>query len=402
MFFSLYLPGILKNVIMNTLSITALVMVMLLLVEFINVSSSGKWMEKIKHKPFLQIIISGLMGLIPGCLGGFAVVSLFTHNLISFSALLAGMISSFGDEVFVLFAISPKWTLFLALVLLITGIISGCIVHLFFRKKNHEAKHDHTFEIHHDCSDHQHPASLASNISFKNLKNISFPRVILIFGLLAYLFLLLSGILGHNHGLIPEMPTSSLSETEITCSEHDHHHGELDAPTCQNLHEHEHEHDHGTISWETILFASLALITLCIVCLSSEHFLHSHLWEHVIKKHFLTIFSWTFGVLLFIQILLHFFNINAFVAEHQWALLLLVFIAVLIGLIPESGPHLIFVIMFFGGAIPFSILLANSIVQDGHSALPLLAESRKQFFFMKGVKVVIGLGAGLLGYFIGF
>ncbi|MDL2309092.1 hypothetical protein LJC53_05865, partial [Bacteroidales bacterium OttesenSCG-928-C03] len=103
-----------KDVVSSTLSITALVMVMLLLVEFVNVSSSGKVMEKLKHKPFLQIIVAALLGLIPGCIGGFAIVSLFTHKLLSFGALVAGMITGFGDEAFVLFAISPQWTFILA------------------------------------------------------------------------------------------------------------------------------------------------------------------------------------------------------------------------------------------------------------------------------------------------
>jgi hypothetical protein len=76
--------------------------------------------------------------------------------------------------------------------------------------------------------------------------------------------------------------------------------------------------------------------------------------------------------------------------------------AVLIGFIPESGPHLIFVALFFNGIIPFSILLANSIVQDGHGALPLLAESRKNFIYMKLISGAAGLITGLIGLGVGF
>jgi len=47
--------------------------------------------------------------------------------------------------------------------------------------------------------------------------------------------------------------------------------------------------------------------------------------------------------------------------------------------------------MFFAGQIPFSILLANSIVQDGHGALPLLAESKKSFIYMKLINMIVGL-----------
>ena len=66
------IPGILKN----SLTITCLVMLMLLLIEFINVSSSGKLLERLRHRPFLQIVISTLLGLTPGCIGGFTIVSL--------------------------------------------------------------------------------------------------------------------------------------------------------------------------------------------------------------------------------------------------------------------------------------------------------------------------------------
>jgi len=45
-------------------------------------------------------------------------------------------------------------------------------------------------------------------------------------------------------------------------------------------------------------------------------------------------------------------------------------------IIPESGPHLIFVTLFAEGIIPASILLEISIVLDGHGILPILAHSR--------------------------
>ncbi|MCF0205988.1 MAG: hypothetical protein HUK15_01045, partial [Bacteroidales bacterium] len=77
-------------------------------------------------------------------------------------------------------------------------------------------------------------------------------------------------------------------------------------------------------------------------------------------------------------------------------------IAVLIGVLPESGPHLIFVVLFVQGYIPFSILLANSIVQDGHGSLPLLAETKKGFLVSKGINLIIGLVVGLIGLIIGF
>jgi hypothetical protein len=54
------------------------------------------------------------------------------------------------------------------------------------------------------------------------------------------------------------------------------------------------------------------------------------------------------------------------------------------------------------GTIPFSILLANSIVQNGHGSLPLLAESKKSFVIMKTISITIGLIVGISGLLFNF
>ena len=69
-------------------------------------------------------------------------------------------------------------------------------------------------------------------------------------------------------------------------------------------------------------------------------------------------------------------------------------------MIPESGPHLIFVTLFVSGAIPFSILMASSIVQDGHGAIPLLALSKKSFLILKLINLVIGFTVGAVGLLV--
>ena len=77
-------------------------------------------------------------------------------------------------------------------------------------------------------------------------------------------------------------------------------------------------------------------------------------------------------------------------------------ICVLVGLIPESGPHMVFVMMFANGIVPFSILLTSSIVQDGHGMLPMFSYSVKDALMIKLFNlvfaVVIGLPLLLLGW----
>ncbi|HER43820.1 MAG TPA: hypothetical protein ENO08_05115, partial [Candidatus Eisenbacteria bacterium] len=84
-------------------------------------------------------------------------------------------------------------------------------------------------------------------------------------------------------------------------------------------------------------------------------------------------------------------DLGKLVARGQWFVLLA---ACLAGLIPQSGPHLIFVTLFAGGYIPMSVLLAGSIVQDGHGMLPVLAYSRRVFVLIKAINLLFGLLIG--------
>ena len=409
------------EVLKSSLTLTCLVMIMMLLIEFINVGSAGKWMAKLQHRPFMQIVMAILLGLIPGCIGGFAIVSLFTHNLLCFGALVAGMIATFGDEAFVLMAYSPKWTLILSAALLGIALVAGCLTQLVFRKRKFVLE-SHGFEVHEEHEgEHGHEHAKA-NLSFKNLKSMSFPRALLVFGLILYIVAILTGSLAHQHGGLPGMEphAAGIEHTHNhDCQEH-HHDAECceahasalaeseysehlgDSHVAHHGHheeahsEHHHGHHNDPDAWENIFFLVLACITLVVVALSSEHFLQSHLWEHVIKHHFLSVFLWTFGVLLCLKILYLFVDVDALIGQSHWALWGLMLLAVLIGFIPESGPHLIFVVMFMNGTIPFSILLVSSIVQDGHGALPLLAQSRKNFLLMKALNMLVGLIVGVL------
>jgi hypothetical protein len=65
-------------------------------------------------------------------------------------------------------------------------------------------------------------------------------------------------------------------------------------------------------------------------------------------------------------------------------------------------PHLIFVTLFAEHAVPFGVLLASSIVQDGHGMLPMLAHSRRAFLTVKAVNFLLGLAAGAVAMSLGF
>ena len=111
----------------------------------------------------------------------------------------------------------------------------------------------------------------------------------------------------------------------------------------------------------------------------------------MVVKHLGSIFAWTFGVLLLVNTGLYYFDIRQWVSDNTALMILL---AVLVGIIPESGPHLIFVTLYANGIIGLPVLLASCISQDGHASLPLLAEDRKAFLKAKAVNCVVGLVVG--------
>lgn len=331
--------------------ITSFVLVIMLLLEYINVQSHGKWLKKFETRPWAQYFLAGFIAIIPGCVGSFAIVSMYIHNFISFGALITALIATFGDEAFVLFAMSPSIALKVSAFTLSIGLLVGIVIDLIIKRKKILPNISSHFELHHSDS---HGAFFDFKEISKNIKNISFPRGTLIGGAVLIILGILTGEFSEHHG-----------------------------PSVWG--------------WEQISFLVVMIFALYIIIRVSEHFLEEHLWNHLIKKHFLKIFLWTFGALLFIQIFNTYLHWDTWIKSNQLIILVL---AVLIGIIPESGPHLIFVTLFLSGNIPFSTLLASSIVQDGHGALPLLAESKKSFFIAKAINILIGLVVGILGLYL--
>ena len=275
----------------ESVSITLLVLLLMAVVESINISSSGRLFKKLHGKPVAEVALACLLGAIPGCAGGFVVVSLFTHRMLSFGALMGGMVATFGDEALFLAAESPKQALILTGILFAIGFVFGLVL-LRFPENKIITFENHDFELH---EEHQ-----------------------------------------HNH------------------IENQEHH------------------------WKERI----------------RHFLREHVWEHVIKKHALKLFLYAFGTLLVLGILNHFVDLQTIMENNAWTKWVLLLIAVAVGFLPVSGPHLIFVMLFLQGSIPFAVLLANSIAQNGHAGIPLLAQSRHNFLIVKGMTMVLGLIVG--------
>jgi hypothetical protein len=328
------------GILSHALMITGFVLTMMVLIEYANVLTRGWWQEGLKRSGWRQYAIAAALGAVPGCLGAFTVVSLYAHGAMSFGALVGTMIATSGDEAFVMLAMFPRMALFLMLALLFLGWAVAFVVDRYApglapalsvhgRLEVHETEECRCFEV----------AAIG-----RQLRDITFARTLLIVLFVVFLSGLLAGVLG---------------------------------PPSWN--------------WIKITIFGSGIFSLFVAVTVPDHFLEEHLWEHVLKRHFLRIFAWTFGALLAIGILGTFFDVGAWIQGNVLTVLIL---ASLVGLVPESGPHLAFVTLFAEGVLPLGILVANSIVQDGHGTLPLLAVSKRSFLLLKLVNLAVGLGVG--------
>ena len=384
------------DILRNSILITGLVVVMMMMIESLNIESGGLFFKGLRKTKVGQVIFGAVLGSIPGCMGGFATVSLYTHRMFSFGALVAMMIASSGDEAFVMLAMIPREALVLFAILFVLAIAVGIVTDKIYDRihAKHCGKEEHEeCGAETDCTDgyviHEHEHK---DNSEHGKRHFGWKRIVMFIGLAVFIAALATGRLGHDHGAHGGDFSTSLEMTE---GGHDHGH-------CH----HDHGHAHGleaedsegfkidllSEDWMNVLFAALSVIVLFVLIFGSDHFVEGHLWNHIVKKHLPTIFAWTFGVLLVLGIALQYVDIENWISDNT---VLMILLATVIGIIPESGPHLIFVTLFAAGVVPFPVLLASSISQDGHASIPLLAESKKSFAWAKLINCVVAVAAGL-------
>lgn len=355
---------IIIDAVCDGISITGMVIVLMMLIEFLNRGTQGRAFNVLGKSRWGQVVLGAGMGLIPGCFGGFAVVSMYSHRVIGFGALVAMMIASSGDEAFFMLAMIPKQALIVSGIIFVLAIIAGLAVDVIFKKKSGRSDtcggefvlHEEDLHHHHDTdydydNDHSHRVARWGTAGV----------LLLFMAYFIYAFI--------TNGEAEEIEGEGL-----------------------NL-------DFIEERWLNLVFALVSVGIAIEAFFLPMHVVEEHLWNHVIRKHLLSIFLWTVGTILVIQLGLYYFDIATWTSENT---LWMIVLAALIGLIPESGPHLIFVTLFAGGSVPFSVLLASCISQDGHAGLPLLAEDKRGFFSAKLINAVIAFVVGVAAYAMGF
>ncbi len=336
------------DILRETILITGFVLAMMLVVEFLNVVlHGGSWLTGLKGG-WRQYVVAGILGALPGCLGSWAVVTLYAHGLVSVGAVVTTMIATSGDESFFMLAVMPRQALWLFLALAVLGIASGVLTDFALRGRVLQG-----LECHHLA---YHPEDAArmfeSGFLRRQWRRPTLLRLGLVIGFLSAAAGLATGLFG------PE-------------------------------------------EWNWIRVTALltSASALAIVAMVPDHFLNDHLWGHVLRKHAGRLFLWVLGALVVARLVSDFFELHTLTPEGRWTMLI---IACLVGIIPQSGPHMVFVALFVKGTIPISVLLANSVVQDGHGMLPLLGESRRAFVVVKAINLAVGLLVGAAAMGLGY
>jgi hypothetical protein len=336
------------RLILDSLMITGFVASMMLLIEYLNVLTSGQWSRRLARVRSGQYLLAAALGAMPGCLGAFTVVTLYSHGIVSFGSVVAAMLATSGDEAFVMLALIPKTALVLIAILFVLAVLAGFAADLIAEKSAFSWPRCTALVV--------HPEETLPRFSLPGIRtqwrDCSAARGLLTTMLVLFAFATAFGLIG---------------------------------PPAWD--------------WVRVSLISVSAASLLIVITVPDHFLQEHLWKHVARKHAPRVFMWTLGALALSGPIEHLFRLSGSPHSSSWLLLLM---ACLIGLIPESGPHLIFVTLYAQHAAPFGVLLASSIVQDGHGMLPMLAHSRRAFIAVKAANFLLGLAAGGVAISLGF
>ena len=331
----------------HSIIISIFVFSMMIVVDYINILTEGRIKRYMLRNRGKQYVISSLLGVTPGCLGAFLVVSLYIRQLVSFGALTGTMIATSGDEAFVMLSQFPLTALGLFGLLFVSGIIFARIADAIFRwQKLKPCPECELAELH-----SEEVCQTFDSEVWRNFPRWSLLRYLFLFITLALFFLSIFQIIGEPGW-----------------------------------------------GWERISLLVLLAFGLFLFLTCPEHYLREHIFEHILKKHIWKVFLWTFFALLLVEVALGRFNLEQYIRTHLAYVLL---ISAFLGIIPESGPHLVFVFLYTNGVIPFSILFTSSFVQDGHGMLPLLSYTIRDSLLIKLLNLVFGLLVGGILYLCG-
>ena len=277
--------------------------------------------------PTLEITFAAILGALPGCGGAIIVVTQFTKKQASFASVVAVLTATMGDAAFLLLAKDPIAALSVISIGVVTGIISGLIVHVF---------HADSF-----C----HPQK-AANYAHDCMKS---NRAIHVGEKLWKCF------------LAPCVAISLLIAFYVDFGVFD-----------------------NAITYFGALFAAIAVIiwafssegkTYKQIAAEDEEISPPSKFSRIIQDtHFVT--AWVIASFMLYEIAVSLFGLDLRAWFSEYAIYAPL-IAVAIGLLPGCGPQIVITTLYIQGIIPFSALVGNAISNDGDALFPALAMAPK-------------------------
>lgn len=286
------LVNIIVTNLLNTITLTTLVLGLMTIIDLLELRYEGKIRSLITERPATQYIVASLLGAIPGCIDAFLIDTLYIYGLVSFGSVVTVMLSTAGDEAFIMLAMIPKAVPIIFAVDVVVGMIGGFLSDKVADKINLSRAPPHRPEFH---------------------------------------------------------------ETKLTI----------------------------------------------------KHFLRDHFHKDIIRKNAPRLFLWLFATMTVFEVSNLYLDWVEIVQSIPQARLLLPVIAALVGLIPVSGPHYAFVVLYrmpgpwAGHGIPLSALLVSTMSQDGHGLIPLLSYSLKDTLNVQVATTIISFTFALILYLIG-
>jgi len=290
--------------------------------DYITKFNTTNFLEKTRK---FHVVISAVLGSIPGCGGAIIVVTQYIQGKLSFGCLVAVLTSTMGDAAFLLLAKEPSQGLFVFLVAGMTGILSGYLVDIIHKKKYSFIKKKITIE-------------------FESIKNTFVSKF-------NYFWILI---------FIPGFICGVCLTFQIN----------IQSPNALN--EFDYVNSIGSIGALISIFM-WTLNPLSDIQCSTEK--SRSLSSRVIDTtNFVT--TWVVCAFILYESLIFFSQIDLRIFFDVW-IPFVPLIAILFGFVPGCGPQIVVTTFYLNGSIPFSAELGNAISNDGDALFPAIALAPK-------------------------
>lgn len=280
-----------------------------------------------------QPLFAALLGAMPGCGGAIIVVTQYTRGYVTFGSVVSVLVATMGDAAFLLLAREPSTAVFIMLLSIVVGTVSGMVV---------DGIHGTRF-LHEEAA-RKNPrfgATLPDEPSqaFFSRTSRGLWTILLVPGIVL-------GILGalqiDADALMGPLAAYGLTETL----------GVVGALLCLAM-------------WAFSAYGNSHTIVG-----PDDGLRGSTVQRTVVDTNFVT--GWVVLAFLAFELTVFAFGVDLSGWFGQWAIVAPL-MAMIIGLIPGCGPQIIVTSLYLAGAIPLSAQLSNAIANDGDALFPAIA-----------------------------